>query len=288
MGILDKARHRIRKVSPIDNVGNKINPEDFDRIISYGCSFTAGDEIADTFLLDKTFEEINVIKKTFSNQVEFYDFYNISFPNEVSYKNAWAGQLAKLINKEIVSKAFPGYSLKQTFFQIYTDYKNGFIGHRDLVLVGLTGPSRIVWYDHRKGSLDSAPITNYIEKNALSKQQQHTLLHLYDDNLIALDYFTSLNNLQELKNHMNIRLQPMKASNTISYKDFNLKQTINRNIYKFCLDIWDQASSVLLLPKVYLRDETTDPNIELCGYGHPPLQSHIELGIQIYDRCVIK
>jgi len=286
MGILNTARHRIRKVAQENTIGNKINPADYDRVISYGCSFTAGDEIADHILLNKTFEETNILKENFFNQVQFYEHYKIKIPNETMYKNAWAGQVAKLLGLPIESRAYPGYSLKQTFFQLYADYKNNKIGPRDLVLVGLTGPTRLVWFEKSKRSLDSAPLHNYIDLKNLSSDGQLSIMNLFDDNILAFDYFSSLNNIQQLKNYMNIRIQPMTVSNTIGTKEFIMKDTLNPEIFRYCLNVWEDARSIILLPKVFLKDKVIDPNITLCKYKHPPLQSHIELAIQIIDRCV--
>lgn len=287
MSILSKAKHRIRKVANVDVLGNKINPESIDRIIAYGCSFTAGDEIVDHHLLNVSFDEVNKIKKNYSNQVEFYQKLSIEIPNDIMRKNSWAGQLAKLLNKPFVSKAYPGYSIAQSYFQIYSDWKNNFITDKDLILLGLTGPSRIMWYNKEFKVLDSAPLLNYIENCNYNDVEKKPILELFDDNLTAFNYFSFLNNIQQLKNHLNIRIQPMTANNTINSKHFSLLG-IDSNILKYCLSVFDDCKSITLLTKEYLKNKTIDPKLTLCGYGHPPLESHIELAIKIYDRCVIK
>lgn len=287
MSILSKAKHRIRKVANVDVLGNKINPESIDRVIAYGCSFTAGDEIVDHLLLNVSFDEVNKIKKNYSNQVEFYEKLSIEFPNDTMRRNSWAGQLAKLLNKPFVSKAYPGYSIAQSYFQIHSDWKNNFITDRDLILLGLTGPSRIMWYNKELKVLDSAPLLNYIENCNYDTTEQKPLLELFDDNLTAFNYFSFLNNVQQLKNHINIRIQPMTANNTVDSKHFSLLG-IDSNIMKYCLDVFDDCQNITLLSKEYLRNKTIDPKFTLCRYGHPPLESHIELAIKIYDRCVIK
>lgn len=287
MSILSKAKHRIRKVANVDVLGNKINPESVDRVIAYGCSFTAGDEIVDHLLLNVSFDEVNKIKKNYSNQVEFYEKLSIEIPNDTMRRNSWAGQLAKLLNKPFVSKAYPGYSIAQSYFQIHSDWKNNFITDKDLILLGLTGPSRIMWYNNELKILDSAPLLNYIENCNYDTTEQKPLLELFDDNLTAFNYFSFLNNVQQLKNHVNIRIQPMTANNTVDSKHFSLLG-IDSNIMKYCLDVFDDCQNITLLSKEYLRNKTIDPKFTLCGYGHPPLESHIELAIKIYDRCVIK
>lgn len=287
MSILSKAKHRIRKVANVDVLGNKINPESIDRVIAYGCSFTAGDEIVDHLLLNVSFDEVNKIKKNYSNQVEFYEKLSIEFPNDIMRNNSWAGQLAKLLNKPFINKAYPGYSIAQSYFQIYSDWKNNFITNKDLILLGLTGPSRIVWFNEELKVLDSAPLLNYIENCNYNDVEKKPILELFDDNLTAFNYFSFLNNIQQLKNHLNIRIQPMTANNTINSKHFSLLG-IDSNILKYCLSVFDDCQSIILLSKEYLKNKTIDPKVTLCGYGHPPLESHIELAIKINDRCVIK
>lgn len=287
MSILNTVRHRIRKVANIDVLGNKIDPKSIDRVLAYGCSFTAGDEIVDHLLLNTSFKEVNKIKQKFENQVAFYDNMKIEIPNEVMRKNSWAGQLAKLLDKPFINKAYPGYSIAQSYFQIYTDYKNNLITDSDLVLLGLTGPSRMVWYNKKLEILDSAPVLNYVENLYKTVEEKSTILELFDDNLNAFNYFSFLNNIQQLKNIINIRIQPMTVNNTVTSSYFNLLD-IDKNIFKYCNDIWEDCQNITLLSKEYLRNKTLDPNVILCGYGHPPLESHIELAIKIYDRCVIK
>ena len=287
MSILSKAKHRIRKVANVDVLGNKINPESIDRVIAYGCSFTAGDEIVDHLLLNVSFDEVNKIKKNYSNQVEFYEKLSIEFPNDIMRNNSWAGQLAKLLNKPFINKAYPGYSIAQSYFQIYSDWKNNFITNKDLILLGLTDPSRIVWFNEELKVLDSAPLLNYIENCNYNDVEKKPILELFDDNLTAFNYFSFLNNIQQLKNHLNIRIQPMTANNTINSKHFSLLG-IDSNILKYCLSVFDDCQSIILLSKEYLKNKTIDPKVTLCGYGHPPLESHIELAIKINDRCVIK
>lgn len=286
MSILSQTKHRIRKSANIDVLGNKINPASIDRIIAYGCSFTAGDEIVDHLLLNLSFKEVNKLKKNYSNQVEFYKKFDIEFPNDLMRQSSWAGQLAKLLNKPFISKAYPGFSISQSYFQIYNDWKNNLITNKDLVLVGLTGPSRLVWFNKNLQKLDSAPLLNYLENCKYSFTEKRPLLELFDDNLTAFNYFSFLNNLQQLKAHINIRIQPMTANNTVYDKNFSLAG-IHSDMMKYCLDIFDDCQSITLLSKEYLRNNIIDPNIVLCGYGHPPLESHIELAIKINDRCVI-
>ena len=176
MSILSQTKHRIRKSANIDVLGNKINPASIDRIIAYGCSFTAGDEIVDHLLLNLSFKEVNKLKKNYSNQVEFYKKFDIEFPNDLMRQSSWAGQLAKLLNKPFISKAYPGFSISQSYFQIYNDWKNNLITNKDLVLVGLTGPSRLVWFNKNLQKLDSAPLLNYLENCKYSFTEKRPLL----------------------------------------------------------------------------------------------------------------
>jgi hypothetical protein len=287
MGILNQTRHRIRKASDVDVRGNKIYPDEFNRVVAYGCSFTAGDEIVDHLIIDKTFEETNKIKQKFSNQVEFYKHFNITFPTDLILQNSWAGQLARLLNKPFVNKAYPGFSIGQSFFQIFNDYKNNIISKNDLILVGLTGTTRMMWYNKDLKQMDSAPLLNYIENLNLSANEILPLANLYDDNLNAFYYYSFLNNIQQLKSYLNIRIQPMIVNNSINNDHFSMRHSLDENIYKYCLNVFDDCSSILLLPKEHLRNKVLDPKIVLCGYKHPPLESHIELAIKIYDKCVV-
>lgn len=288
MGIFQRVTHRVKQ-EVIENpyAVSKIEPSKIDKVIAYGCSFTAGDEIVDHLLLDMTFEEVNEVKKNFNNQVEFYKNYKINFPHPLMLENSWAGQFAKLIEKPIENFAKPGASLGESYFNLYCDYKNNKIGPNDLVVIGLTAPSRILYFNQELTKFESAPILNYMENKKLSYPAKKAVLDLNDENMFVFNYFNILHCINVLKHFINIRIQPMSSSNTIHHHDFVFKNC-DSEIRKYANLVWDDISDIIFLKDTYLLTARETSEINLCGYLHPPLENHIRLAQAICDKCVIK
>lgn len=287
MGLLKTVKHRVKNTPEVIEFSEKIDPKKVKRVVAYGCSFTAGDEIVDHIILNTTFEEVNKLKKKFSNQVEFYKHHKIIFPTELMLQSSWAGQLAKLLNVPIVNKAYPGTAISKSFFQIYNDFKTGFIKNDDLVLLGLTGPNRITFYNHDTHELDSSPLSYYIDnQTGQPNRYSKILLDLFDDNLNALNYYSFLQNIINLKSYINIKLQPMSEVNTFNSTRWCMTNGLDPEIYEFCKNVSEEGDTISLLPKDYLK--RWDQNDNLCGYLHPAIENHINLAQNIYDNCVLK
>lgn len=267
-----------------------IDPKKFERVISYGCSFTAGDEIVDHLILNLSFEECNKLKSKFQNQVEFERYYKIKdYPNkQLIHDHTWAGQLAKLMNLPIECRAVPGSSIDHIYFNVYHDYINDKIKQDDLVLVGITSPLRILYWNNDFDDYDSTILTSYIEK--LDKKSQRDILDLNSDSIMLLKYYSTIKNLASLKNCMNIRLQHMLHDNNPNSSMFKYEvkpkakyiiQNMQKSINDICL-----SDKVTLSPP----DGRTYPFALYmqCGFGHASMITHKHLAIDIFNSCVQK
>lgn len=266
------------------HTNNIIEPKRYKRIVAYGCSYTAGDEIADHLILNTTFKECNVLKKQYKEQWLFYHAYNLyeESAKKLMGNLSWAGQLANLCNLPFENRSQPGSSLDHIYVKIYSDYINNFIDRNDLILVGITSPGRISFWN--KHTLDSMTIVNYIEHyKKLDKQSQMAISELFDDNIILLNYFLNLQNLSNLKNILDIRLQVMLTHNTPGHKNF--MYSINNEINGIIIDMCKKIDNILV--REVGLDNHFAHTIGFCGYGHPPLESHTYLAQLIYKMRVI-
>lgn len=283
MGILNQTTHRFRKKLNLDVKGNKIIADSIDRVVSYGCSFTHGDEIIDHDLLNTTFDEVNKLKKSFDSQVDFYKHYKIEFPNDKMREASWAGQLAKLMGKPFVSYAQPGTSLGYHLYQIMNDFNHQKITANDLILVGLTGPDRVMYYDTNIGEIWASPLPQYIDDCGYKYTTARPLIRLFDENVIVANYFTAMMALKGLSTTLNIRLQPMTEANTLN-DNFSYRNLVTSDILDFACGIWKDCESIVLLKDSYLQNYKE--TIKSCGYGHPPIEKHIQLAESIFSKCV--
>ena len=256
-----------------------------DRVVAYGCSWTAGSELMDHVHMGMSFEECNAIKKTYiatgkthENMYKFIDRYNINDPSNLALnqRSSWAGQLAGLLGKPIENRAVGGSSLDQSYFELYKDYHEGKILPTDLVLFGLTMVSRTANFkDHGVGSLQLSYHFKY------DNVEDRSLLKLYNDDFLVFSYFKTLSILNSLKFKMNIRLQPVvKGLNPFS-NEFELGNTYIRN---YARHIWNESRDVLLLSDEHLQEYIVDRRPIRCGFLHEPIESHTELATKIYNQ----
>jgi hypothetical protein len=256
-----------------------------DRVVAYGCSWTAGSELMDHVHMGVSFDECNAIKKTYissgkthENMHKFIEKYKINEPaiEELNRHSSWAGQLAGLLGKPIENRAVGGSSLDQSYFELYRDYHDGKILPTDLVLFGLTTAYRTIGFrDRIVGSLQLG--YHFRDDNV----EDRSLLKLYDDNFLVFSYFKTLSILNSLKSKMNIRLQPVvKGLNPFSH-EFDFATAHAKN---YAQHIWNESQDALILPNEHLQEYIVDGKPKRCGFMHEPVESHIELANKIYNQ----
>lgn len=241
-------------------------------MLAYGDSNTAGDEITDHLALNVTFEECNAIKKSLT-QAEFYKRYssmlNAFWPETLS--SSWAAHLAKRLSLPFVNNSLSGSSLNHICFAIYNDMLTRKITDDDLVLVGLPLLERDLFFEN------NTPYTlmfNSLPKSYLS------LLDLYDNNKIVVEYFRSLLVLEGLSSRINIKIQPTNERTLFTDEDFS-RLNISDDVYTFAKDVW-KSSKIFIDKEDSLMEDP--PDYIRCGYNHYRLESHVSLANRLYEN----
>lgn len=255
-----------------------INPNNFDRILAYGCSWTAGDELLDHEIIGVSFSECNRIKNECKHPNVFNAKYNITNRCEINRNASWAAQLAKLMNIPFENRAIGGSSMDHIYYNIYIDMLKEHIGPRDLVLVGLTSPNRFLQFIHKT---PQSVLLGYLP-HWKDEETLKLFTTICEDNYIVFSYFRTLAALNALKDRINIRIQPtsggMSPNSEVFLYDIG-------DVKKYALDVWDKCDT-MLLAEDFLKMEPE--NVEICRYQHQPVESHIALAKRIYNECVIK
>jgi len=268
------------------------------KIVAYGCSYTAGDEIMDHEFLGMTFAECNRVKQKYLNaggitnaidawwagwkdalklgimppSKQFKNDYKIGWRPfiQTQMKMSWAGQLAKRLNVQFENRAVNGSSLDEHYFKIYTDFQNGRIDNNDLVLCGLTNYRRII--DFRTNRYE--PYNNTLVSHLIPHEEGSRLfLELFNNDFMIYQYCKNIHLLHCLGSKMNLLMQPMQ-------KEFILDHIISLDIpetKQYAESVWNECASSFL-SELYLSDE--HPR---CGFGHPALESHTLLAEQLED-----
>ena len=249
----------------------------FNRIVAYGDSYTAGDELMDHVFMNISFEDCNRIKReyirdgmTLDAKSRFREKYNISIADkELNCNHSWAAYLAKHLNVSFVNKGVPGSSIDQIYFTIYNDLLTGQISETDLVLVGLSTPFRVI--DFRNEKVKTL-LPNHLDKNDV---ENNLFIDLFTDDFAMFHYFKTVQLLCNLNSKINIRLQPMLEDiGPNCLHGYKLKHTTD-----YIKTVWNANVNNMLLPTEFLR-----PVMKVCGFGHPPVESHIQLADIIYNQ----
>jgi hypothetical protein len=257
----------------------------FNRIVAYGCSWTAGTELMDHVHMGVSFEECNAIKETYiskgnphENVHKFIEKYNINNKSldELNRRSSWAGQLASLLSKPIDHRAEVGAGIDHIYFKLYNDLITGKILDTDLVLVGITSPHRTINFG--KHSVGSFQLGHHFRKAT----EDNLLIEMFNDDYLIFIYFKTLQLFGALHDKINIRLQPVirdvypHRTETFIY-DLNYTRP-------YAVKVWYDLQNIFLLEEEYLHDCIVDGKLKRCGFLHEPVESHIELANKIYNQ----
>jgi hypothetical protein len=245
------------------------------RIVAYGCSYTAGDEIMDHIVMGITFEECNQWKRDYLNKgsaslaytSKFKTDFKIRWDDPLHRASSWAGQLANLMNLPFENRATNGSGLDQQYLKIYSDYENGLILDSDLVLVGLTTMNRMIDFRLKE------KVATLISKNIPNDLGSKLLLELYNDDCIVFQYFKTLSLLNSLSSKMRLVMQPM----TNHMLDSQLDKLNLQHSRTYADSVWRECTPNVL-SQFYLG------SYPKCEYGHPALECHIELAEKIFKQ----
>ena len=249
----------------------------FNRVIAYGCSLTAGDEIMDHVFMDTSFEKCNRIKRQYIIDVgrmgagdKFKKTYNIhKADTELNCNHSWAAYLAKHLDLPFENRAKSGSSIDQIYFTIYHDLLNSSISETDLVLVGLPPQYRMI--DFRNPHKPLSFILAHLDKDNVENK---LLIDMFNDDFAHFHYFKTVELLCNLK--INIRLQPLLTNMILdrSYKINHTRDYIN--------SVWANRTKNMLLPEEHLTYPTVNGERIMCEFGHPPVESHMLLAEKIF------
>jgi hypothetical protein len=252
---------------------NKIN-----RIVAYGCSYTAGDELMDHVVMGVTFEKCNDIKQqyldTYSRNcaISYFrkDFKKISHYQNAYRNRTWAAQLAKRLNINFENRAVNGSGPDEHYFRIYNDLVNGLINDSDLILVGLTSMDRII--DFRP--IRAMPHNNTLISASIPEEEGSRLfIELFNDDFTVYNYCKNIHLLHCLSSKINLLMQPMRKWWTI---DHIIRRDIP-NTKEYAINVWNECKPSLL-SNLYLEDI-----VPACGFGHPAIESHTLLAEQLEE-----
>ena len=260
----------------------------YTRIISYGCSFTAGDELSDHEFIGMTEDELKKFVKTHDikgSSPLFYDVlkYSEDDVDKIKKENStrsWPNYIAKHYGIPLINKAVSGGTNELMLHYYMQDRLNQKILPTDLILIGLTSPSR--WFqfdDHgyahygvvgvRWKSFD-ATWQQQIEKNWFNI---FNMMHNYMKTIRMFSHESDLNNHQIKLCHA-FCFPGMIRSLLREELELNVDDMFGKN------DFFD--SHLKMIPNHnFLNDTTCIADLAAKGegishhtFGHPTIKYH--------------
>jgi hypothetical protein len=166
----------------------------YKRLIAYGCSFTAGDELADAIVLGMDEEEVDTLKRAGATRKDLYG----DLRNKIEEHGktlTWVRFVADHFGVPYSNRAVGGGSIQQMVYRIERDYANGLIDEDDLVIVGVTSMFRWFQFDYTGHQMSWVFSFKSSGIPGLNRQLEQ---HYINDYNILWTYFVNLNYLQKL------------------------------------------------------------------------------------------
>lgn len=266
---------------------------EINRIISVGCSYTAGSEILE-HLLSPYFVELK--KKL--NAFEWFEYikkdqeqYNLLMELRKQEPNyAWPAKIASMLDIEFLNLSKPGNSNESAYWLLEKLFFEGKISNNDLVLVGLTSVFRSMFFS--KSS--DCPIP-FLFSNVKSYKDQigSKILNWFTDERIAWDHYKDLKGFESIKDQLGGRLflVPMeKPLNEICSWPYNNRYgTLNiktkENAYFLNNKICQLYNSDLFLTNQLFLYQFSTQETRL-DHGHLNEKAHVNFAQLLVNQCI--
>ena len=246
----------------------------------YGCSFTAGGELADETLTGYSREQTEIIKQKLG-QSNFTKKYILSLTSDqreefwnLEKKRSYATSLANGLGVPHRNAAQNGASTKQMCFEIIKDIIDGVIKKEDYIFLGLTTPYRYTLFDNDNRMKTSQVMDDNWPNNTFKDQILGTLT----DNDWLFDLVLTINSLKSICKDYNFYYSHTLRPYTAQFNSSEVSMYIWKEIEKI-----DQKA---VLPETYLgafvngnRNDT-----EHYAFKHPHVKYHEPFGMMLAEK----
>lgn len=184
----------------------KENTFNVNRIVAFGCSFTAGTELLD--------DRLNPYFVDLKNKLDAYQWWEKlkKDPEQMKLQlelrkqepnYAWPAHLASYLGIDFVNYAQPGNSNELMCWQIEKRFESGEITEDDLVLIGTTGTQRSMFFSNNYPEPVPFLLSN-IESYKVELSDQIT--KYFTDDRLLWNYYRDLKSFESIKQKINGRL----------------------------------------------------------------------------------
>lgn len=263
------------------------NLNQINRLVAYGCSYTAGAELADAdYIPGLTLEQINS-EKTLLGNFEFYKKYfsterspeldNNIRQNEIS--RAWPAKLIKELNMpwEYLNRAKSGSSMQEIIVTLEHDLYNGVIGDNDLIIIGITSPLRVLRFNDQ-GDPQSLVCTDLDSRWHSPAMRELFIQQFVNEYWELYHWYQSINYIDLLSEKFNNRILQQYLHLTYT------QHTSNKELKTEFLKITNNLENCNSIVDSNLSFYTTDGgwnSTNTHGFHHPYESVHASLAKQL-------
>jgi hypothetical protein len=272
------------------------------RLISFGCSFTAGSELMDHEVLGISFDECNKMKHQWiadrKPMHKFEDYVSRAGKMtsreyiNVSSKRSYAAKLADKLGLEHVNYAIPGSAVDHMTLDLFHGHYTRKLNPKtDLIFLGVTTPHRYLSFSPENTGV---PVSRVMSDRSVQDSDMH-----YNDYKVMQTYLFSLQNFKNfcVVNNFDFYMQPVFPKELLFY---NAPESKHGNIFA---DIYFDWQYLPTFEKIFqeILDYSIDPTTSLftwynnqmrgtvpppCGFKHPPEIAHVLFAEELYDKII--
>ena len=271
----------------------------YKRIISYGCSITAGSELIDHELLNLSEEDLfaHVKKQNIRGSHDLFKSLNASPKTieNIRVRNAtksWPNFIAKRFDKPMHNRAIEGTSLSDATYRILSDLHNSKINDDDLILVGVTSPLR--WFqffetgDFGGGIFGSKFIGSVWESKFSSEfktQIEHHWVNAYN---IVYTYFKELMILSTLSDRLNGRLKLCYVFGKDTFMSYTFVEEMKdkkfSEFYDMCVSMLPPHHEINTIGLTLLSGDCNTDTENHHVFGHPRIEYHEQYANLVIEK----
>jgi hypothetical protein len=273
------------------------------RLISFGCSFTAGSELIDHEVLGISFDECNKMKHQWiadrKPMHKFEDYVSragkMTLEEYINFssKRSYAAKLADKLGLEHVNYAIPGSAVDHMVLDLFRGhYTKKLNPETDLIFLGMTTPHRYLSFSPEKTGV---PVSRVMSDRDFEDSDMH-----YNDYKVMQTYLFALQNFKNfcIVNNFYFYMQPSFPKELLFYNDPKSRHgnmfadmyvdwqylPTFKEIFQGILDYSiDPAISLFTAYNNQMHDLVTPP---LCGFKHPPEIAHVLFAEALYDKII--
>jgi len=260
-----------------------INLENYNRIVAFGCSWTAGDELNDHKILNLNYEKCKELK--IKNGLS--GFYNLRNDDNITYQelikdqkhknlnSSWAAKLAKNLDLDFLNLAKGGTGIDEHFLEMFKFFQKDF-RKGDLILLGLTQYTRILKWPSNDTYTTALTNLNYLGK-VPKEVVKWNLEYLWSYNNFIVNYLKTVENILNLNDNVYVQFMRPICDPQNDFDDNNIHYIV-KDLYYYI----KQKHKDKFLYNGYIEMQQNDH----CGFGHPPEERHTEFANRITKEIV--